>query len=81
MKSIGTIFSVCLDISGATSHHAAVEVLVHLAEGVRGHLPLARNDDADISDSQGGVRLALGCTAVGDVDALRGGTADVGGAT
>lgn len=36
----------------ALSHHAAVEVLVHLAEGVRGRLPLARDDDADISDSQ-----------------------------
>lgn len=70
-----------MDISGATSHHAAVEVLVHLAEGVRGHLPLARNDNTDIGDSQGGVGLALRRTAVGDVDALRGGTADVSGAT
>jgi len=34
------------------SHHAAVEVLVDLAEGVRRRLPLAGDDDADISDSQ-----------------------------
>lgn len=59
------------DVSGVPSHHAAVEVLVHLAEGVRGRLPLARNNDADIGHSQGGVRLALRSAAVRDVDALR----------
>ena len=54
----------------AVSHHAAVEVLVHLAEGVRRRLPLAGDDDAHIRDSQRSVGLALGCAAVGDVDAL-----------
>lgn len=73
--------SIHVDISATPSHHAAVEVLVHLAEGVRGHLPLARNNDADIGHSQGGVRLALRSAAIRDVDALRRRAADVGGTT
>lgn len=63
------------------SHHAAIKILLHLAEGVRGRLPLAGDDDADVSDRQGGVRLALRSPPVGDVDALGGIAADVGGAT
>lgn len=58
-------------------HHTAVEILLHLAEGVWRCLSLARDDDADVSDGQGGVRLALGCPTVGDVDALRGISANV----
>lgn len=61
-------------------HHAAVEVLVHLAEGVRRRLSLARYNDTDIGDSQGGVRLALRRAPVRDIDALGGRAADVGGA-
>lgn len=60
------------------SHHAAVEILLHLAEGVRGRLSLARDDDADVGNSQRSVWLALSCPAVGDVDALGGIAADVG---
>lgn len=60
------------------SHHAAVEILLHLAEGVRRHLPFARQDDADVGDGQGGVRLALRRPAVRDVDPLGGVAADVG---
>ncbi len=37
------------------SHHAAVEVLLHLAEGVWGRLSLAWDDDADVGDGQGSV--------------------------
>lgn len=59
------------------SHHAAVQVLVHLAEGVRGHLPLARDDDANIGYGQRRVGLALRSPAVGDVDALGGRAADI----
>lgn len=44
---------------------------------MRRRLSLARDNDADVGDGQGGVRLALGRPAVGDVDALRGITADV----
>lgn len=69
---------VTCDSSEPPSHHAAVEVLVHLAEGVGGHLPLAWDDDANISDGQRGVGLALRGPAVGDVDALGGRAADVG---
>lgn len=61
------------------THHAAVEVLLHLAEGVWGRLSLAGDDDADVGDGQGAVRLALGRPPVRDVDALRGVAADVGG--
>ncbi len=43
--------------------------------------PLAGDDDANISDSQRRVGLALWGTAVGDVDALGGRVADVGRAT
>lgn len=77
-----------LEISGhqtkckkCLSHHAAVEILLHLTEGVRGRLSLARDDDADVGDSQGGVWLALRCPAVGDVNALGGVAADVGWTT
>jgi len=63
------------------THHTAVEVLVHLAEGVRRCLPLARDDDTDIGDSQRRVGLALGRAAVRDVDALGGRAAYVGRAT
>ena len=44
---------------------------------MRRRLSLARDDDADVRDGQGGVRLALGGPAVGDVDALRGIAANV----
>lgn len=60
------------------THHAAVKILLHLAEGMRGRLTLARDDDADVSDSQSGVLLALRRPPVGDIDALWGITADVG---
>lgn len=46
-----------------------------------GRLSLARDDDADVGDGQGGVRLALGRPSVGDVDALGGIAADVGWTT
>lgn len=59
-------------------YHAAVEVLLHLAEGVWWRLAFAGNDDADVSDGQGGVRLALWRPAVRDVDTLGGIAADVG---
>lgn len=62
-------------------HHAAVEVLLHLAEGVRRRLAFARDDDADVGDGQGGVRLAVRRSAVRDVDSLGGVAADVGGTT
>lgn len=52
------------------THHAAVKILLHLAEGMRGRLTLARDDDADVSDSQSGVLLALRRPPVGDIDAL-----------
>lgn len=68
-------------ISCTLTHHAAVEILFHLAEGVWGRLSLARDDDADVGDGQGGVQLALRCPAVGDVDALGGIAADVGWTT
>lgn len=45
---------------------------------MRGHLPLARDDDANISDGQRRVGLALWGAAVGDVDALGGRAADIG---
>lgn len=64
--------------SMAFAHHAAVDVLLHLAEGVRRCLALARDDDAHVSDGQRGVHLALRGPAVRDVDALRGVAADVG---
>lgn len=63
------------------SHHAAVEVPVHLAEGVGRRLALPRDDDADIGDGERRVWLALGGAAVRDVDALGRGAADVGRAT
>lgn len=63
------------------SHHAAVEILVHLAECVWGCLPFARDDNADVGDGEGGVGLALSGPAVGDVDALGGIAADVGWAS
>lgn len=53
------------------AHHAAVEVLLHLAEGVRWRLPLARDDDADVGDGQRVLRLHGRCSAEGDEDALR----------
>lgn len=46
-----------------------------------GRLSLAWDDDTDVGDSQGSVGLTLGSPAVGDVDALRGGAADVGWTT
>lgn len=48
---------------------------------MRGHLPLARDDDANISDGQRRVGLALRGPAVGDVDALGGRAADIGRST
>lgn len=62
----------------AFPHHAAVDVLFHLAEGVRRRLALAGNDDTDVGDGQCGVRLALRGPSVCDVDALGGVAADVG---
>lgn len=59
-------------------HHAAVDVLLHLAEGVWRRLALAGDDDADVGDGQRGVHLALRCPAVRDVDALGRIAADVG---
>lgn len=67
-----------LALFSALPHHAAVEVLVHLAEGVRGNLPLSWDDDANISDSQRRVGLALRGPAVRDVDSLGGRAADIG---
>lgn len=46
-----------------------------------GRLPFARDDNADVRDSEGRVGLALSCPAVGDVDALGGIAADVGWAS
>lgn len=60
------------------SHHAAVEIPLHLAEGVGGHLSFARDNDADIGDGEGGVWLTLWRPAIGDVDSLRRVAADVG---
>lgn len=48
---------------------------------MRGSLALARDDDADVRDGEGGVRLALRRPSVGDVDALGGIAADVGWTT
>lgn len=44
-------------------------------------LSLARDDDADVSDGQGSVRLALRRPAVGDIYALGGIATDVGWTT
>lgn len=67
-----------LTLLSALPHQAAVEVLVHLAEGVRGNLPLSWDDDANISDGQRRVGLALRGPTVGDVDSLGGRAADIG---
>lgn len=65
-----------------STHHATVEVLLHLAEGVRRRLPLAGDDDTDVGDGQRVLRLHERCAAEGDEDALRVGRAvvDVGAA-
>lgn len=63
------------------SYHAAVEIPLHFTEGVGRCLSLARDDDADVGDSQGGVGLALGRLAIGDIDALGRIPADVGWTT
>lgn len=68
-------------ISYHLSHHAAVQILLHLAEGVGRCLSLARDDDADVSDSQGSMWLDLRCPAVGDINALRGNATDIGWTT
>lgn len=52
------------------THHATVEVLVHLAEGVRRRLSLAGDDDADVGDGQGVLGLDVRSTAEVDEDAL-----------
>ena len=64
------------------THHANVEVLVHLAEGMWWRLALAGDDDADVCHCQGVLRLDGWCSAEGDENALRGGGAvvDVGAA-
>lgn len=48
---------------------------------MRGRLPFAWDDDADVGDSEGRMELAFSCPPVGDVDALGGIAADVGWAT
>lgn len=70
-----------MQLESHSTHHAAVEILLHLAEGVRRRFSLAWNNDADVGDSQGGVRLALRRPSVGDIDALGGVATDVGWAT
>lgn len=64
------------------TYHTTVEVLVHLAEGMRRRLPLAGDDDADVRHRQGILRLDGLRSAERDEDALRGGRAvvDVGAA-
>lgn len=64
------------------TYHATVEVLVHLAKGMRWRLALAGDDDADVRHCQGVLRLDGRRSAKGDEDALRGGGAvvDVGAA-
>lgn len=65
-----------------TTHHATVQVLLHLAEGVRWRLALAGDDDADVRHRQRVLRLDRWRSTEGDEDALRGGRAvvDVGAA-
>lgn len=64
------------------THHATVEVLLHLAEGVWRRLPLAGDNDADVGDGQWVLRLHERRAAEGDEDALWVGRAvvDVGAA-
>lgn len=64
------------------THHATVEVLVHLAKGMRRYLPFTRDYDADVRHGEGVLRLDGRRPAQGDEDALRGGRAvvDVGAA-
>lgn len=59
------------------THHATVQVLLHLAEGVRWRLALAGDDDTDVRHRQGILRLDRRCSTEGDEDALRGGRAVV----
>lgn len=63
-------------------YHATVEVLVHLAKGVRRYLAFTRDNDADVRHCEGVLRLDGRRSAQGDEDALRGGGAvvDVGAA-
>lgn len=69
------------NIPSIESYHTAVQILLHLAEGVWRSLSFAWNNDADVGDGQSSVRLALRCPPVGDIDALGGVSADVGRAT
>lgn len=59
------------------SHHAAVQILLHLTEGVGRCLSLAWDDDADVSDGQSSMWLDLRCPAVGDINALGGIATDI----
>lgn len=64
------------------THHAAVEVLIHLTKGMWRRLALAGDNDADVRNCQGVLRLDGRRSAESDEDALRGGGAvvDVGAA-
>lgn len=64
------------------THHADVEVLLHLAEGMWWRLALAGDDDADVCHCQGVLRLDGRCSTEGDEDALRvgGAVVDIGAA-
>jgi len=53
------------------THHATVEVLVHLAESMRRSLALVCDDDADVSHSQWVLGLDRVSSAVCDEYALR----------
>lgn len=46
------------------THYASVEVLLHPAEGVGGHLPLAGQKEGDVCDPQGVEGLGLWGPAV-----------------
>lgn len=70
-----------VSITFPSAHHAAVQIPLHLTEGVGRRLPFARDDDADVSDSQSSVRLDLGRPAVRDINALGGIATDVGWTT
>lgn len=59
------------------AHHAGVEVLDHLAEGVWWRLAFTANDDAHVSDCQSVLRPDCRGSAEGQEDALRGGRAVV----
>lgn len=55
------------------THYASVEVLLHPAEGVGCHLPLAGQQEGDVCDPQGVEGLGLWGPAVGQEGAVGGG--------